>query len=75
MQSGSRSSIVLPGFWFLYQLFEASFGLYSPVGGGSGGAAFFAHVGGFVYGMLVTLALVNVGRLSSRSSAGVPTPT
>ena len=61
------------GFWFLYQLFEASFGLYSP--GGGGGVAFFAHVGGFVFGMLVTLALVNAGRLTSRSSAGVPTPT
>jgi membrane associated rhomboid family serine protease len=39
-----------------------------------GGVAFFAHVGGFVFGMLVTLALVNAGRLSSRSSAGLPTP-
>ena len=40
-----------------------------------GGVAFFAHVGGFVFGMLVTLALVNAGRLSSRSGAGVPTTT
>ena len=61
------------GFWFLYQLYEASFGLFSP--GSGGGVAFFAHVGGFVFGMLVTLALVNAGRLSSRSSAGVPTTT
>jgi membrane associated rhomboid family serine protease len=60
------------GFWFLYQLFEASFGLFSP--GSGGGVAFFAHVGGFVFGWLVTLALVNAGRLSSSSSSGLPTP-
>ncbi len=61
------------GFWFLYQLFEASFGLFSP--GSGGGVAFFAHVGGFVFGWLVTLALVNAGRLSSSSSSGLPTTT
>ena len=61
------------GFWFLYQLYEASFGLFSP--GSGGGVAFFAHVGGFVFGWLVTLALVNAGRLSSSSRSGLPTPT
>jgi membrane associated rhomboid family serine protease len=61
------------GFWFLYQLFEASFGLFSP--GSGGGVAFFAHVGGFVFGWVVTLVLVNAGRLSSSSSSGVPTTT
>ncbi len=60
------------GFWFLHQLFEASFGLFSP--GSGGGVAFFAHVGGFVFGWLVTLALVNAGRLSSGSRSGLPTP-
>ena len=60
------------GFWFLYQLFEASFGLFSP--GSGGGVAFFAHVGGFVFGWLVTLALVNAGRLSSQNSSSLPTP-
>jgi biotin transporter BioY len=34
----------------------------------------FAHVGGFVFGWLVTLALVNAGRLSSSSRSGLPTP-
>src|SRR6476620_1977449 len=61
------------GFWFLYQLFEASFGLFSP--GSGGGVAFFAHVGGFVFGWLVTLALVNAGRLSSSNSSTLATPT
>ena len=44
------------GFWFLYQLYEANFGLFGARANG-GGVAFFAHVGGFVFGVLVTLAL------------------
>jgi membrane associated rhomboid family serine protease len=37
------------GLWFLYQLIEASFGLFSASANG-GGVAFFAHVGGFIFG-------------------------
>ena len=47
---------VFLGVWFLYQLIEANFGLLSP--GSGGGVAFFAHVGGFVFGVLVTLGMV-----------------
>ena len=50
------------GFWFLYQLFEANFGLFGASANG-GGVAFFAHVGGFVFGVGVTHALVNRGRV------------
>ena len=39
--------------WFLYQLIEASFGSFSASANG-GGVAFFAHVGGFIFGLLVT---------------------
>jgi len=52
------------GFWFLYQLFEANFGLFGAKANG-GGVAFFAHVGGFVFGALVTKILLNVGRVST----------
>jgi len=38
------------GAWFLYQLVEGNFGLLSA--GQSGGVAFFAHIGGFVFGLL-----------------------
>jgi membrane associated rhomboid family serine protease len=38
------------GFWFLFQLWEGGFGLVEPQAGG--GVAFFAHVGGFVFGFL-----------------------
>ena len=40
------------GFWFLYQLVEGNFGLFSANANG-GGTAFFAHVGGFVFGLVV----------------------
>jgi membrane associated rhomboid family serine protease len=53
---------VFLGFWFLYQLIEANFGLFSA-GANGGGVAFFAHVGGFVFGALVAIALLNAGRV------------
>jgi membrane associated rhomboid family serine protease len=49
------------GVWFLYQLIEANFGLFNP--GAGGGVAFFAHVGGFTFGVLVTLFLTRRGAL------------
>jgi len=53
---------VFLGFWFLYQLFEANFGLFTSSANG-GGVAFFAHVGGFVFGLLVARLLVNTRRI------------
>ena len=53
------------GFWFLYQLFEANFGLFSSTANG-GGVAFFAHVGGFIFGAIVAIALVNAGRVQAQ---------
>jgi membrane associated rhomboid family serine protease len=53
------------GFWFLYQLVEANFGLFGANANG-GGVAFFAHVGGFVFGLVVARLLLNSGRLSRR---------
>jgi membrane associated rhomboid family serine protease len=38
------------GFWFLLQLWMGGFSILNPQSGG--GVAFFAHVGGFVFGML-----------------------
>jgi membrane associated rhomboid family serine protease len=51
------------GFWFLYQLVEANFGLFGATANG-GGVAFFAHVGGFVFGFAVAALLTRVGRLA-----------
>jgi membrane associated rhomboid family serine protease len=52
------------GAWFLYQFVEANFGLFSA-GANGGGVAFFAHVGGFVFGVAVTTVLVNTGRVGT----------
>jgi membrane associated rhomboid family serine protease len=44
------------GGWFLFQLVEGNFGLFSARAGG-GGTAFFAHIGGFMFGVLVARVL------------------
>lgn len=53
------------GLWFLYQLVEANFGLFSASANG-GGVAFFAHVGGFVFGLLGARVLSGAGRVAAR---------
>jgi membrane associated rhomboid family serine protease len=45
-------AVFLLGFWFLEQLYLGTSGLSSPIGGG-GGVAYFAHVGGFVFGLVL----------------------
>jgi len=57
------------GGWFLYQLVEANFGLFSASANG-GGTAFFAHVGGFVFGVLVAIVLTNAGRVQPQDYGG-----
>jgi rhomboid family protein len=56
------------GGWFLYQLVESHASLTS---GSGGGVAFFAHIGGFVFGALVTIALRNAHRIYPQSAAPV----
>jgi membrane associated rhomboid family serine protease len=48
---------VFLGVWFLYQLVEGNFGLLSAHANG-GGTAFFAHIGGFIVGLLAAKRLV-----------------
>jgi membrane associated rhomboid family serine protease len=57
------------GAWFLYQLIEANFGLYGSAANG-GGVAFFAHVGGFLFGVLVAVILRNAGRVAPQDRSG-----
>ena len=54
------------GAWFLYQLIEANFGLFGAAANG-GGVAFFAHVGGFVFGVIVALGLARGGQVAPGS--------
>jgi hypothetical protein len=62
------SAWVFLGVWFLYQLVEANFGLFGATANG-GGVAFFAHVGGFVFGAIVAWVLANAGRVAPQSEA------
>jgi membrane associated rhomboid family serine protease len=60
---------VFLGVWFLYQFFEGNFGLFSASANG-GGTAFFAHVGGFLFGVLVArLAAGSLARAPSVANA------
>jgi len=50
-------AIFFLGIWFLFQLIEGGFGIVHPESGG--GVAFFAHVGGFVFGLLTVRLLAS----------------
>jgi membrane associated rhomboid family serine protease len=52
---------VLLGVWFAEQAVFGAAGLTDPTGGGSG-VAYFAHVGGFVFGLLTVRLLVRRAR-------------
>jgi membrane associated rhomboid family serine protease len=54
-------AVLLIGLWFLMQLFNGLSALTSSVAGATGGVAWFAHIGGFVAG-LVLVKLFVIGR-------------
>jgi membrane associated rhomboid family serine protease len=56
------------GFWFLFQLFAGNFALVHPDKTGGSGVAFFAHIGGFVFGVVVTLILTRAGKITAGST-------
>ena len=49
---------------FLYQFFEGNYGLIHPSNTGGRGVAFFAHVGGFIFGAIVARILLAAGRIT-----------
>ena len=53
-------AVFLLGFWFLEQLYFSVAGLASPVSGGEG-VAYFAHIGGFAFGLLAIRLFVRRG--------------
>jgi rhomboid family protein len=55
------------GLWFLYQLIEANYGLFSAHANG-GGVAFFAHVGGFLFGVIAARGLLQTRNTPNRST-------
>ena len=51
-------AVLVLGFWFLQQVLFGYFDLSDPAGGG-GGVAYFAHIGGFVFGLLAIRLLAD----------------
>jgi membrane associated rhomboid family serine protease len=47
-------AVLFLGFWFLFQAWEGGFSLVAP--GAGGGVAFFAHLGGFLFGVFAVRA-------------------
>jgi membrane associated rhomboid family serine protease len=62
-------AVLLLGFWFIEQLWFGAAGLASPLGGGQG-VAYFAHIGGFLFGLL----LIRVFARRDRSAEKRPPP-
>jgi membrane associated rhomboid family serine protease len=54
-------AVLLLGFWFLEQLYFGAAGLASPLGGGEG-VAYFAHIGGFAFGLLLIRLFAKHGK-------------
>jgi membrane associated rhomboid family serine protease len=50
-------AVIVLGFWFVEQVYFAAADLSDPVGS-AGGVAYFAHIGGFLFGMLVIRRLL-----------------
>jgi rhomboid family protein len=61
------------GLWFVYQLYEANYGLTSASANG-GGVAFFAHIGGFIFGAIVALAFLRRRDARGRSLRPLAVP-
>ena len=49
-------AVLFLGLWFLFQLWEGSFSILQPQAGG--GVAFFAHIGGFLFGVVTVRLMV-----------------
>jgi membrane associated rhomboid family serine protease len=52
-------ALLVLGLWFVLQLLYAGAEFAQPVAGGEGGVAYFAHIGGFLFGLLVIKLFAN----------------
>ncbi len=63
-------AMVMLGIWFVLQFLPAIGQVATPEVGGGGGVAYFAHVGGFVFGLLAVRLLVRGERWRIARAAG-----
>ena len=66
-------AMLLLGFWFLTQLIFGYLDVASPTGG-AGGVAYFAHVGGFVFGIVAIRLFAPRRRREAKLAAGWRAP-
>jgi membrane associated rhomboid family serine protease len=59
-------ALLVLGFWFAQQILFGYLDWAAPATGEGGGVAYFAHIGGFVFGMAA------IGLFAQRRAAGVP---
>ena len=59
------------GFWILQQIAFGALDLTNPVGGG-GGVAYFAHIGGFVFGVIAIKLFARRRAAAASSRLGLP---
>jgi membrane associated rhomboid family serine protease len=52
-------ALVVLGLWFLIQVLYGAADLAQPVGQGGGGVAYWAHIGGFLFGLLLIKLFAN----------------
>ena len=52
-------ALLVLGLWFLMQVAYGAADLGQPLGGGGGGVAYFAHIGGFVFGLILIKLFAN----------------
>ncbi len=52
-------ALLVLGLWFALQAFYGLSEVVQPVGGGGGGVAYFAHIGGFVFGLVLIKLFAN----------------
>jgi len=65
-------ALLVLGLWFLLQLFYGSAELTQPVAGGGGGVAYFAHIGGFVFGLVLIKLFADRERDDYEVDRGLP---
>ena len=63
-------ALVMLGIWFAEQALFGAVNLTNPAGGG-GGVAYFAHVGGFVFGLIAIRALATQAKARASPLPGV----
>jgi membrane associated rhomboid family serine protease len=63
-------AVAFLGVWFLFQLWQGGFGLVSPAA--AGGVAFFAHIGGFLFGVVAAWLVFRRVRWERERASYIP---